>query len=316
MLNSICELLDIKYPIIQGGMAWISDANLSSAVSNAGGLGVIAAGNHNAEWLRAEIKKARNLTSKPLGVNIMLLSPHVNEVAQVVCEEKVDVVITGAGNPGTYLNMWKEAGIKVIPVIPSVALARRLEQKGVDAVICEGMEAGGHIGSLTTMALVPQIVDAVNIPVIAAGGIADSRGVLAVLALGATGVQIGTRFLVAKECNIHSNYKEKVIKSRDRDTVITGVSTGHPVRSLKNKLTREYQKLEKSGASHEELNKLGQGSLRKAAIEGDMNFGSPMAGQIAALVTKEQSVQEIIHDLIENIPSVLTKIMEVNKWAK
>lgn len=316
MLNSICELLDIKYPIIQGGMAWISDANLSSAVSNAGGLGVIAAGNHNAEWLRTEIKKARNLTSKPLGVNIMLLSPHVNEVAQVVCEEKVDVVITGAGNPGTYLNMWKEAGIKVIPVIPSVALARRLEQKGVDAVICEGMEAGGHIGSLTTMALVPQIVDAVNIPVIAAGGIADSRGVLAVLALGATGVQIGTRFLVAKECNIHSNYKEKVIKSRDRDTVITGVSTGHPVRSLKNKLTREYQKLEKSGASHEELNKLGQGSLRKAAIEGDMNFGSPMAGQIAALVTKEQSVQEIIHDLIENIPSVLTKIMEVNKWAK
>ncbi len=315
-VNKLCELLHIKYPIIQGGMAWISEANLASAVSNAGGLGVIAAGNAEPEWVRSEIKKAQRLTDKPLGVNIMLLSPHAAEVAQVICDEKVDVVITGAGNPGSYINMWREAGIRVVPVVPSVALAKRLEQKGADALICEGMEAGGHIGSLTTMALVPQIVDAVSLPVIAAGGIADSRGFLAALALGATGVQIGTRFLVADECNIHPNYKNKVIKARDRDTVITGTSTGHPIRTLKNKLAREFLRLEKEGASTEDLHKLGEGKLRLAVKEGDMDYGSPMAGQIAALVCKQESVKEIIEDIVGGVPEILSNVMEVIEWEK
>ncbi len=314
--NRLCNLLNIEYPILLGAMAWITDAELAAAGSNAGGLGVIAAGNAEPEWLRKEIQKAQRLTKKPLGVNIMLLSPYADEVAKVVCEEKVEVVITGAGNPGKYLQMWQDCGIKIIPVVPAVALAKRLESRGVDAVICEGVEAGGHVGSLTTMALVPQIVDALDIPVIAAGGIADSRGVVAAMALGADGVQIGTRFLVAHECNVHQNYKDKILKARDRDTVVTGLSTGHPVRTLKNKFAREYAKLEKMGATPEVLDQLGSGKLRLAALEGDMENGSPMAGQIAALVNEEQSCQEIFNEIMFGISAVINRLTEANQWQK
>jgi len=313
---SIANLLGIKYPIFQGGIAWVSDANLASAVSNAGGLGIIAAGNADANWLKSEIIKAQRLTDKPLGVNIMLLSPHVEEVVKLVAESSIEVIVTGAGNPGPYIEKWQEAGKKVIPVVSSVALAKRLADKGVDAIIAEGMEAGGHIGTTTTMALVPQIRDAINIPVIAAGGIADSRGIVAALALGANGVQIGTRFLVARECCIHQNYKHKVITATDRSTVISGESTGHPVRTLKNKLAREYSKLEKSGATLEELEQLGSGKLKLAVIDGDMDYGSPMAGQVAGLICKEQSVKEIIDELVEGIHPLLANIKERATWAK
>lgn len=298
--SDICNILNIKYPIIQGAMAWIADSTLASSVSNAGGLGIIAAGNNSVENVRAEIRKAKELTDKPFGVNIMLLSENAEEVAKLVCEEGVKVVTTGAGNPGKYIEMWKNNGIKVIPVVASTALAKRMERNGADMVIAEGCEAGGHIGELTTMALLPQVVDAVNIPVIAAGGIADSRGMVAAMALGAKGFQVGTRFLVAKECTVHANYKRKVIEAKDIDSVVTGRSTGHPVRVLRNKLSRNYMAQEKKGADLETLEKLGVGALRKAVVDGDVDNGSIMAGQVAALIKKEETCEEIIKDLIDN----------------
>lgn len=310
--SDICEALGIQYPIIQGAMAWIADSVLASSVSNAGGLGIIAAGNNSPENVRLEIRKAKELTDKPFGVNIMLLSDNADEVAKIVCEEGVKVVTTGAGNPGKYMNMWKEHNIKVIPVVASTGLAKRMERSGADMVIAEGCEAGGHIGELTTMALLPQVVDAVNIPVIAAGGIGDSRGMLAALALGANGFQVGTRFLAANECTIHENYKKKVIESKDIDSVVTGRSTGHPVRVLRNRLSREYLRLEKLGTSAEELEQLGVGGLKKAVIDGDVDNGSIMAGQIAALIKKEESCEEIIKDFVEGTETLLKSM--INKF--
>lgn len=289
--------LGIKYPLIQGGMAWISDSSLAAAVSNAGGLGLIAAANTPIEIVKEEIRKAKQLTDKPFGVNIMLLSENAEDVAKLVCEEGIKVITTGAGSPGKYLKMWKEHGITVIPVVASVAMARRMEKEGADAVVAEGGEAGGHVGELTTMALLPQVVDAVSIPVIAAGGIGDGRGIAAAFMLGASGVQVGTRFLVSKECTVHQNYKDRVIKARDIDTVVTGRPTGHPVRVLRNRLTRQYDELEKSGASLEELEALGSGALRKAVKDGDIDSGSVMAGQIAGLIKKEQTCSEIIEEM-------------------
>lgn len=295
--NVITELLNIKYPIIQGGMAWIADASLAVGVSEAGGLGIIS-GVGPTEVVRAQIRKAKELTDKPFGVNVMLMQDNADEIAHLVCDEKVPVVTTGAGSPGKYIEMWKSHGIKVIPVVPSVAIAKRMEKFGADAVIAEGMESGGHIGQTTTMSLVPQVVDAVNIPVIAAGGIGDGRGIAASFMLGAVGVQMGTRFLVSNECNVHKNYKEKVLKAKDIETEVTGTSTSHPVRVLRNKLTREYIKLEKSNPNSEKLESLTRGALRKAVIEGDTENGSVMAGQIAGLVKKEQSCKEIIEELM------------------
>lgn len=298
MAKSITEVLGIKYPIIQGGMAWISDAKLAAAVSNAGGAGIISCGGRTTEYVREEIRKAKQLTDKPFGVNVMLMQDNADEIAHLVCDEKVPVVTTGAGSPGKYIEMWKSHGIKVIPVVPSVAIAKRMEKFGADAVIAEGMESGGHIGQTTTMSLVPQVVDAVNIPVIAAGGIGDGRGIAASFMLGAVGVQMGTRFLVSNECNVHKNYKEKVLKAKDIETEVTGTSTSHPVRVLRNKLTREYIKIEKSNSNSEKLESLTRGALRKAVIEGDTENGSVMAGQIAGLVKKEQSCKEIIEELM------------------
>ena len=295
--NVITELLNIKYPIIQGGMAWIADASLAVGVSEAGGLGIIS-GVGPTEVVRAQIRKAKELTDKPFGVNVMLMQDNADEIAHLVCDEKVPVVTTGAGSPGKYIEMWKSHGIKVIPVVPSVAIAKRMEKFGADAVIAEGMESGGHIGQTTTMSLVPQVVDAVNIPVIAAGGIGDGRGIAASFMLGAVGVQMGTRFLVSNECNVHKNYKEKVLKAKDIETEVTGTSTSHPVRVLRNKLTREYIKLEKSNSNSEKLESLTRGALRKAVIEGDTENGSVMAGQLAGLVKKEQSCKEIIEELM------------------
>ena len=295
--NVITELLNIKYPIIQGGMAWIADASLAVGVSEAGGLGIIS-GVGPTEVVRAQIRKAKELTDKPFGVNVMLMQDNADEIAHLVCDEKVPVVTTGAGSPGKYIEMWKSHGIKVIPVVPSVAIAKRMEKFGADAVIAEGMESGGHIGQTTTMSLVPQVVDAVNIPVIAAGGIGDGRGIAASFMLGAVGVQMGTRFLVSNECPVHKNYKEKVLKAKDIETEVTGTSTSHPVRVLRNKLTREYIKIEKSNSNSEKLESLTRGALRKAVIEGDTENGSVMAGQIAGLVKKEQSCKEIIEELM------------------
>lgn len=294
--NRVCELLNIKHPIFQGAMAWIADASLASAVSEAGGLGIIT-GAAPTEWVREQIRKTKEITNKPFGVNIMLMSENADEIAELVCEEGVPVVTTGAGSPGKYMEKWKNKGIKVIPVVASVALAKRMERAGADAIIAEGTESGGHVGQLTTMALIPQVVDSVSIPVIAAGGIGDGRGVAAAFMLGGEGVQLGTRFLVAKECTISQNYKDKIIKANDIDTEVTGRTTGHPVRVIRNKLTREYIKLEKSGASVEELEKLGSGALRKAAREGDVENGSVMSGQIAGLVSKEQTCNEIIEEI-------------------
>ena len=305
MNTRITELLGIEYPIIQGGMAWVAEHNLAAAVSEAGGLGLIGAASAPAEVVREEIRKARELTKKPFGVNIMLMSPYADEVAQVVVEEGVKVVTTGAGNPGKYMKMWKEAGIKVIPVVASVALARMMEKAGADAVVAEGMESGGHIGEATTMTLVPQVVDAVSIPVIAAGGIADGRGVAAAFMLGAEAVQVGTRFVVSNESIVHANYKAKVIKAKDIDSVVTGVSHGHPVRCLRNKMTREYLKLEKEGKSFEELEYLTLGTLRKAVMEGDIDNGTVMAGQIAGMVQKEQSCKEIVEEMMGQAAKLL-----------
>ncbi len=294
----ITELLGIRYPIIQGGMAWVAEANLAGAVSKAGGLGVIGGANAPGEVIREQIRKAREITSNPIGVNVMLMSPHVEDVAKVVIEEKVEVVTTGAGNPEKFMKAWKEAGIRIIPVVASVALAKRMERSGADAVIAEGTESGGHIGEATTMTLVPQVVDAVSIPVIAAGGIGDGRGIAAAFMLGAEAVQMGTRFLVAEECICHANYKERVIKAKDIDSAVTGRSHGHPVRQLRNQMTREYIEKETSGASFEELEYLTLGSLRNAVMDGDVKMGTVMAGQIAGMVSKEQTCEEIIQELV------------------
>lgn len=294
MKTKITELLGIEYPVIQGGMAWVAEHNLAAAVSNAGGLGLIGAASAPAEIVRDEIRKCRELTDKPFGVNVMLLNPNADEVAKVIVEEGVKVVTTGAGNPAKYMEMWKEAGVKVIPVVASVALARLMERGGADAVVAEGMESGGHIGQTTTMALVPQVCDAVDIPVIAAGGIADGRGMAAALMLGAQAVQMGTRFVVAKESIVHDNYKKKVIKASDIDSAVTGMSTGHPVRCLRNKMTRQYLELERSGADFMELEKLTLGSLRNAVIDGDVTDGTVMAGQISGLISEEKSCKEIV----------------------
>ena len=304
MKTDITELLNIKYPIIQGGMAWIADSSLAAAVSNAGGLGIIACGGAEPEWVRAEIRKARELTDKPFGINIMLLSPHVDGLIRVACEEKIAVVTTGAGNPGKYITILKEHGIKVIPVVAHVALAQRVGRAGADAIIAEGLEAGGHIGEITTMALVPQIVDAVKIPVIAAGGIGDGRGVAAAFMLGAKGVQVGTRFLVAFECTVSDNYKKEILKAKDSDTVVTGRSTGHPVRVIKNRLARTVLKMEKNGADIEEIDKLCTGTLRMAVKDGKVDEGSVMSGQIAGIVCKEQSAKDIIEDLFKDAEGI------------
>lgn len=303
-MNTICQLLGIQYPIFQGGMAWVSNHAIAAAVSEAGGLGIIAAGNASAEWVRNEIRLCKELTNKPFGVNIMLLSPYADEVAKVIVEEDVKVITTGAGNPGKYMKIWKEHGVKVIPVVPSVAIARYMEKWGADAVIAEGCEAGGHIGELTTMVLVPQIVDAVNIPVIAAGGIADGRGFAAAIMLGAKGIQMGTRFLVAKECMVHENYKNRVIKATDIDSVVTGRSTGHPVRGLRNQLTRKYDEVEKNN-NLEALEELGKGALREAVVNGDIVQGAVMAGQIAGMVKKEQTAKAIIDEMMIQMDQVI-----------
>jgi len=307
MKSRICELLNIEYPIFQGAMARISDASLAAAVSEAGGLGIIAGGTAPADLIRAEVRKAKELTKKPFGVNIMLLSEYADDIAKMVCEEGVKVVTTGAGAPSKYMDMWKEHGIKVIPVVPSVAIAKRMVRSGADAVIAEGTESGGHVGELTTMVLVPQVVDAVDVPVIAAGGIADGRGIAAALMLGADAVQVGTRFLTAFECTVHQNYKQKVLRAKDIDTVVTGRPTGHPVRIFKNKLSRQFSELEAQGAPAEDYEKLGVGALAKAVVQGDMDFGSVMAGQVAALVNKEQSAKDIIIEMFSEAELLLKK---------
>ena len=314
MLNSeLCSILGIEYPIFQGGMAWIADGKMAAAVSEAGGLGIISAMNAGADYLKKEIETARSLTKNPFGVNIMLMSPHVAEVAQVVADMKVPVVTTGAGNPAKYMPMWQAAGIKVIPVIPSVMLAKRMEKLGAVAVVAEGGESGGHIGELNTMALVPQVADALSIPVIAAGGIGDGRGIAAAFMLGAKGVQMGTRFLVAAECGVHPNYKAKVLKASDIDTIVTGRKLGHPVRSLKTSFSRNFfMKENDPSVSNEELESAGIGALRAAAVDGDDAKGCFIAGQIAGMVNKEQSAKEIIDELV----SQAEELLKGTKWVK
>ena len=303
--TKICELLDIEYPIFQGGMAWIADADLAAAVSNAGGLGIISAMNANAEWLKSQIDKARSLTDKPFGVNIMLMSPCADDIAQLVIDEEIPIITTGAGTPEKYMDAWKAAGIKVIPVVASVALARRMERCGADAVVAEGCESGGHVGETTSMALVPQVVDAVEIPVIGAGGVGDGRGIAAMFMLGAEAVQMGTRFVVSKESQVHPNYKERIIKAKDIDSVVTGRATGHPVRTLRNQVTREYLKKEQEGASFEELEMMTVGGLRRAVQEGDVKKGSVMSGQIAGMIKKEQTCKEMIQELMSEADALL-----------
>lgn len=310
--TEICKMLDIEFPIIQGGMAWVATAELAAAVSNAGGLGIIAAGSAPEDVVRNEIKKAKSLTDKNFGVNIYFMSPHVDKVIDVVVEEEVPVVTTGAGNPGKYMSKLKQAGIKVIPVVSSVALARRLERVGADALIAEGMECGGHIGELTTMALVPQVVDAVKIPVIAAGGIADARGFLAALALGAKGVQMGTRFVCARECTAHEKFKEAIITAKDRSTIVTGKTTGHPVRVIKNKLSLKFEELEQKQASVFELEALGQGKLRLAVVDGDVENGSVMAGQVSGMIKEVISAENIIQDIIKGAAKLLNSLSSLS----
>ena len=305
MKTRVTELLGIEKPIIQGGMAWVAESHLAAAVSNAGGFGLIGAANAPADVVRNYIHEARELTDKPVGVNIMLMSPFAEDIVQLVTEEKVAAVTTGAGNPENYMAQWKAAGIKVIPVIASVALAKRMERVGADAVVAEGTESGGHIGQATTMTLVPQVVDAVQIPVIAAGGIGDGRGMAAAFMLGAEAVQMGTRFCVADECVIHDKYKDRILKAKDIDSEVTGRSHGHPVRGLRNKMTREYLKLEAEGASFEQLENLTLGGLRKAVVEGDTDNGSVLAGQIAGMITKRQSCQEIVDEVLDQAERLL-----------
>lgn len=307
MKTALTQLLGIEAPVIQGGMAWVAEYHLASAVSEAGGLGLIGAGGAPADFVREQIRKTRELTDKPFGVNIMLMNPEADGIAQVVCEEGVRVVTTGAGNPAKYMKQWKNAGIAVIPVVASTAMARLMERAGADAVVAEGMESGGHIGQLTTMALVPQVVDAVSIPVIAAGGIGDGRGLAAARMLGAEGVQIGTRFLLAKETRIHENYKKKVLQAKDIDTVVTGLSTGHPVRSLRNSMTREYLRLEQEGADFETLERLGLGALRRAVVEGDVTGGTVMAGQIAGMLKEELSCREILEEIVTQAEELMSR---------
>lgn len=307
MKTRVTELLGIEYPIIQGGMAWVAEHNLAAAVSQAGGLGIIGAGGAPASFVKEQIEKVKTVTDKPFGVNIMLMNPEADAIAKVVADEGVKVVTTGAGNPGKYMAMWKEAGVKVIPVVASVAMARMMERGGADAIVAEGMESGGHIGSATTMTLVPQVVDAVQIPVIAAGGIADGRGFAAAMMLGAEAVQMGTRFVVATESIVHDNYKKKVIAAKDIDSEITGMSTGHPVRQIRNKMSREYLQMEKDGAPFEELEKLTLGSLRRAVVDGDTVTGTLMAGQIAGLVKKEQSCVEMIQEIMAEAEKLLSR---------
>ena len=292
------SLLGIEYPIIQGGMAWVAEYHLAAAVSEAGGLGLIGAASAPAEWVREQVREAKKLTNKPFGVNIMLMSPYADDVAKVIIEEDVKVVSTGAGSPEKYMKMWKDAGIKVIPVVASVALARRMERCGADAVVAEGCEAGGHIGESTTMTLVPQVVDAVQIPVIAAGGIADGRGIAAAFMLGAEGVQMGTHFVVTDECQVHENYKERIIKAKDIDSRVTGRTTGHPVRALRNEMTKQYLELENQGADFKELEELTLGGLRRAVVDGDVRTGSVMAGQIAGMVKERMSCRDLIEKLV------------------
>ncbi len=306
--TEICEMLGIKYPIFQGGMAWVATGELAAAVSNAGGLGIIGAGSAPTDVVKDQIKRAKAITDKPFGVNVYFMSPFVDDVMNMIIDEKVAVVTTGAGNPSKYIPKLKSAGIKVIPVIASVALAVRLEKMGVDALIAEGMECGGHIGELTTMALVPQVVDAVKIPVIAAGGIADGRGFIAALALGAKGVQMGTRFICARECTVHDNYKKAIIKAKDRGTVITGMSLGHPIRVLKNKLARQFAQLEQVNTDLHELEALGTGRLKAAAIDGDVDYGSVMAGQIAGLVNDIKPASDIIQEVMHEAQNLLDRL--------
>lgn len=305
MKTEITELLGIEYPIIQGGMAWVAEHHLAAAVSEAGGLGLIGAASAPAEWVREQVQKAKALTDKPFGVNIMLMSPYADEVAKIIVEEGVKVVTTGAGNPEKYMAMWKEAGVKVIPVVASVALAKRMERCGADAVVAEGTESGGHIGETTTMVLVPQVVDAVSIPVIAAGGIADGRGVAAAFMLGAKAVQMGTHFVVTKESQVHENYKRCIVKAKDIDTKVTGRTTGHPVRALRNQMTKEYLKKEAEGVPFEELELLTLGGLRKAVVEGDVTTGSVMAGQSAGLVKEEMTCAQLIQKLMRETEELM-----------
>ena len=305
MKTKITELLGIEYPVIQGGMAWVAEASLAAAVSDAGGLGLIAAAAAPAEWVREQIKKVREMTDRPFGVNIMLMSPEADQVAKVIVEEKVPIVTTGAGSPEKYMKMWKEAGVKVIPVVASVALAKRMERCGADALVAEGTEAGGHIGENTTMVLVPQVVDAVHIPVIAAGGIADGRGVAAAFMLGARGVQLGTGFVVTAESQVHDNYKNSIIKAKDIDSRVTGRSTGHPVRVLRNQMAKEYIKKEQEGASFEELEQMTLGGLRRAVVDGDVVTGSVMAGQSAAMFKEVLTCKEFIEKLVKETDALI-----------
>ncbi|WP_028308816.1 enoyl-[acyl-carrier-protein] reductase FabK [Desulfitibacter alkalitolerans] len=302
--TEICKMLEIEYPIIQGGMAWVATAELAAAVSEAGGLGIIGAGSAPPQVVREEIRKVKKLTEKSFGVNVYYMSPYVEELINIVIAEEVKVITTGAGNPGKHIPKLKEAGIKVFPVVASVALAKRLARTGVDGLIAEGMECGGHVGEITTMALVPQIVDAVDLPVLAAGGIYDGRGIIAALSLGAVGVQMGTRFVCAAECTVHNNYKKAIIEAKDRDTVLTGYK-GHQVRVIKNKLSRRFAELADNNAEQGEFEKLGEGRLRAAVVEGDIETGSVMAGQIAAMVSREQPAREIIAELVEDVEKVL-----------
>ena len=305
METRVTKMLGIEHPIIQGGMAWVAEHNLAAAVSAAGGLGLIGGANAPGQVVREEIRKAKELTDKPFGVNVMLMSPYADDVAKVVVEEGIKVVTTGAGNPEKYMELWKSAGIKVIPVVASVALAKRMEKYGADAVVAEGCESGGHIGEATTMTLVPQVKDAVSIPVIAAGGIGDGRGIAASFMLGAEAVQIGTRFVVSKESIVHENYKQRIIKAKDIDTAVTGRSHGHPIRGLRNKMTREYLKMEQEGKSFEELEYLTLGSLRRAVQEGDIQEGTVMAGQIAGMISREQTCKEMINEMMAQAEALL-----------
>ena len=307
MQTEINNLLEIEYPIIQGGMAWVAEYHLAAAVSEAGGFGLIGAANAPADWVREQIRKTKELTDRPFGVNVMLMSPYADEVARVIAEEGVKAVTTGAGNPEKYMELWKERNIKVIPVVASVALAKRMERCGADAVVAEGCESGGHIGESTTMTLVPQVVDAVDIPVIAAGGIGDGRGLAAAFMLGAKGVQMGTRFVVTKECQVHPAYKERIIRAKDIDTRVTGRSTGHPIRALRNDMTKAYLQKEQEGASTEELELLASGALRRAVQEGDIHNGSLMSGQIAGLIKEEVSCKQLIDTLVSQTKEALNR---------
>ncbi len=313
MNNRVTKLLGIEYPIIQGGMAWVAESHLAAAVSEAGGLGLIGAANAPVDFVRDEIRAARKMTEKPFGVNIMLMSPYAEEIAKLVVDEHIPVVTTGAGTPEKYMEMWKNAGIKVIPVVASVALAKRMQRGGADAVVAEGCESGGHVGEQTSMTLIPQVADAVDIPVIGAGGVGDGRGIAAMFMLGAEAVQMGTRFVVAKEAQVHENYKQRIIKAKDIDSVVTGRSTGHPIRTLRNQVTREYLKMEQEGATFEELETLTVGGLRRAVQEGDVTKGSVMAGQIAGMVKKEQTCKEIITELMQEADLLLKGS---GKWVR